>query len=152
MYIQRVLLGICLASAALLAATPAPVIAAVLNNASGAAAIESGSWVSIYGSGLSAVTDSWQTSEFNGNNLPTTLDGVSVQIDGKPAAIYYVSPGQLNVQAPTDTATGTVQVQVANSAGTATGTATLETYSPAFFTFQKPVTQKPVTDETSRNP
>jgi uncharacterized protein (TIGR03437 family) len=144
MYPQRILLGIYLVSTAgfvgagapTLAAAAGPVITGVSNNASGASAIESGSWVSIYGSGLSATTGSWQTSDFNGNNLPTTLDNVSVQIDGKPAAIYYVSAGQLNVQAPTDAATGTVQVQVTNAAGTATGTATLEAYSPAFFTFQ----------------
>ena len=113
-----------------------PVITGISNSASGAPAIESGSWVSIYGSGLSATTRSWQASDFSGNSLPTTLDNVSVQIDGKKAAIAYVSPGQLNVQAPTDTATGPVQVQVNNSAGTATGTATLQDYSPAFFTFQ----------------
>jgi uncharacterized protein (TIGR03437 family) len=113
-----------------------PTITGVSNNASGAPAIESGSWVSIYGTGLAATTRSWQASDFIGNGLPTTLDGVSVQIDGKKAAISYVSPGQLNVQAPTDTVTGPVQVQVNNSLGTATGTATLQNYSPAFFTFQ----------------
>jgi uncharacterized protein (TIGR03437 family) len=113
-----------------------PVITGVSNNASGAPAIESGSWVSIYGSGLSATTRSWQASDFSGNSLPTMLDNVSVQINGKKAAIAYVSSGQLNVQAPTDTTTGPVQVQVNNSAGTATGTATLQNYSPAFFTFQ----------------
>jgi uncharacterized protein (TIGR03437 family) len=114
----------------------APTITGISNNASGAPAIESGSWVSIYGTGLAATTRPWQASDFSGNNLPTTLDGVSVLIDGKKAAISYVSPGQLNVQAPTDTASGPVQVQVNNSYGTATGTATLQNYSPAFFTFQ----------------
>ncbi len=112
-------------------------ITGISNNASGAAAIESGSWVSIYGTGLSATTRSWQASDFSGNILPTTLDNVSVQIDGKKAAISYVSPGQLNVQAPTDTATGPVQVQVTNlPPRPATGTVTLQNYSPAFFTFQ----------------
>ena len=118
--------------------TPAggPVITSVSNNASGAPAIESGSWVSIYGTGLSATTRSWQASDFSGNNLPTMIDGVSVQIDGKKAAISYVSPGLLNVQAPTDTTIGPVPVEVSNSSGAATGTATLQGYSPAFFTFQ----------------
>ena len=90
---------------------------------------------SIYGTGLAATTRSWQASDFSGNILPTMLDGVSVLIDGMKAAISYVSPGQLNVQAPTDPATGPVKVQVINSAGTATGTAMLQNYSPAFFTF-----------------
>jgi uncharacterized protein (TIGR03437 family) len=114
----------------------APVITGVSNNASGAPAIESGSWVSIYGSGLSVTTRTWQASDFSGTNLPTMLDGVSVTINGKSAAIYYISPGMLNVQAPTDTAIGTVAVQVTNSTGSATGSATLQAYSPAFFSVQ----------------
>jgi uncharacterized protein (TIGR03437 family) len=30
--------------------------------------------------------------------LPTSLGGVTVNINGTPAPIYFVSPGQLNVQ------------------------------------------------------
>jgi uncharacterized protein (TIGR03437 family) len=117
-------------------APPQPTITGVSNNASGAPGIQSGSWVSIYGTNLSATTRLWQSSDFSGTALPTVLDGVSVKINGNSAAIYYVSPGQLNVQAPADTATGPVQVQVTNSNGSATGTATLQTYAPGFFTFQ----------------
>ncbi|MCX6631958.1 MAG: IPT/TIG domain-containing protein, partial [Candidatus Solibacter sp.] len=113
-----------------------PRITGISNGASGAPAIASGSWVSIYGTGLSATTRPWQASDFSGTNLPTTLENVSVQINGKRAAIAYVSPGQLNVQAPTETATGPVQVQVTNVSGTATGTATLQNYAPGFFTIQ----------------
>ena len=72
-----------------------PVITGVSNNASGAAGVESGSWVSIYGGGLSATTRMWNASDFTGNNLPLALDGVSVKINGKSAAVYYVSPVQL---------------------------------------------------------
>jgi uncharacterized protein (TIGR03437 family) len=114
----------------------APVITGVSNNASGAAAIESGSWVSIYGTNLSATTRSWQASDFSGTTLPTTLNGVSVLINGKKAAVAYISSGLVNVQAPTDTATGVVPVQVTNANGTATGTATLANYAPGFFTLQ----------------
>jgi len=113
-----------------------PVITGVLNNASGTPVIESGSWVSIYGSGLSTTTGSWQSSDISGTTLPTTLDNVSVLIDGKKAAIAYVSPGQLNVQAPTDSATGMVPVQVSGPNGTASATANLQNYSPAFFPVQ----------------
>ena len=64
MGIQEILLGICLVSIAGHAAAPSPsdsptlpagggpVITGISNNASGAPAIESGSWVSIYGTGL----------------------------------------------------------------------------------------------------
>ena len=121
-------------------------ISGVSNNASGAPAITSGSWVSIYGTNLSATTRGWQTSDFSGNTLPTKLDGVSVTIDGRSAAVYYVSPGQLNVQAPGDSAIGAVQVVVANSWGSATATATLAQYSPGFFSLGKYVAAVHATD------
>jgi uncharacterized protein (TIGR03437 family) len=113
-----------------------PVITAVSNGGSGSANVESGSWVSIYGTGLSTTTRAWKTSDFSGTALPTTLDGVSVLIDGKSAAIAFVSPNQLNVQAPADTATGSVAVQVTNANGTAASKVTLQNYAPAFFVIQ----------------
>jgi uncharacterized protein (TIGR03437 family) len=119
------------------AAPASPVtITGVSNNASGATGIESGSWVSIYGTNLSATSRAWQTGDFSGNTLPTKLDGVSVTINGKSAAVYYISPGQLNVQAPSDSATGPVPVVVTNALGTATATATLAAYAPGFFAIQ----------------
>lgn len=117
------------------AGAPSAAISGISNGASGQPAIAGGSWVSIYGSNLSATTRSWQNSDFVGNSLPFALDGVSVTINGKAAAIYYISRGQLNVQAPSDSSTGTVQVQVSSSLGSATGAATLQQYAPGFFPF-----------------
>ena len=115
---------------------PAVTISGVSNNASGTPGIASGSWVSIYGTNLSATTRTWQSADFIGNKLPIVLDGVSVTIDGRNAAVYYVSPGQLNVQAPSDPTTGPVPVVVTNALGSATATATLMPYSPGFFPLQ----------------
>jgi uncharacterized protein (TIGR03437 family) len=42
------------------------------------------------------------------------IDNVSVSVNGKPAAVDFVSPGQVNVQAPADSATGPVNVTVTN--------------------------------------
>jgi len=117
------------------AAAPGVTIAGVSNAASGTLMVESGSWVSIYGVNLSATTRLWQPSDFVGNNLPLQLDGVSVRIDGKAAAICGISPGQINVQVPADTATGAVPVTVTNSIGTATGTVTLAAYAPGLFIY-----------------
>jgi uncharacterized protein (TIGR03437 family) len=108
-------------------------ISGVSNNASGAAGLESGSWVSIYGTNLSATTRAWQSSDFVGDNLPTALAGVSVTIDGKSAAVSYVSPGQLNVQAPSDATTGSVPVLVTNAYGSASSVGSLQQYAPGFF-------------------
>jgi len=107
----------------------------VENDASYAPGIESGSWVSIIGTGLAPDTRIWQASDFVGlgSGLPMSLDGVSVTINGRSAAVYYISQTQINVQAPTDSALGTVSVAVTNSSVTATGSTTLQTYAPAFF-------------------
>ena len=69
-------------------------------------------------------------SEILGGKLPTPLDGVSVTIDNRLAAVSYISPLQLNVQVPDDTATGPVPVAVTTPQGTATTTTTMQTGWP----------------------
>jgi len=88
--------------------------------------IQPGSWASIYGTNLAAGTAVW------GGDFPTSLGGTTVTINGKPAYLSFVSPGQINLQAPDDTATGSVSVVVTTAAGSATSTVALMPYSPAF--------------------
>jgi uncharacterized protein (TIGR03437 family) len=59
----------------------------------------------------------WQGSDFNGPNAPTSLAGTSVTVNGKPAFIYFVCDGQININTPDDPATGPVAVQVRTAAG-----------------------------------
>jgi uncharacterized protein (TIGR03437 family) len=118
-----------------------PAIAAngVVNAANLTSAMAPGTWVSIFGSSLSATTRPWASADFVGGKLPAQLDGVSVTIDGKSAAVAYVSPTQINVLAPDDANTGLVTVQVTAPAGTSTPTLALEqTVAPAFFQFRAP--------------
>jgi uncharacterized protein (TIGR03437 family) len=111
---------------------PAPVISAVENGASFLAGGVTNSWVTIKGTNVSPVTDNWDNSVVNGV-LPISLDGVGVSIGGKPAYIYYIAPGQLNVLAP-DIGPGPVSVTVTTPSGTSAGvTATIALYGPAFF-------------------
>jgi uncharacterized protein (TIGR03437 family) len=57
-----------------------------------------------------------------------------VTLDGKPAYVGYISPTQINVLAPADSAQGPVSVQVSNNGLTsAASTAQLQTAAPAFF-------------------
>jgi len=91
-----------------------------------ATTIEPGSWVSIYGTGLASATTVWT------GNFPTLLGNTSVTIDSKPAYLWFVSPTQINLQAPDDTATGTVNVVVTTEAGSTTSTVTLGQYAPSF--------------------
>ena len=108
----------------------APRITGVVNGASFQAGIEAGSWVTIQGSGLANTFPgrTWRDEEVVDGKLPTALDGVSVTINGKAAFVYYISPGQINVQAPSDNAVGAVSVVVTNN-GVSSAAA------PAFFTY-----------------
>ena len=93
-----------------------------------------GAWLTLFGEGLSATTRKWQASDFVDNRLPESLDGVSVRIDNKPAAISYISPEQLNVLAPEDTAAGNVQATVTNAGGASDPvTVAVESMLPGFF-------------------
>jgi len=65
-------------------------------------------------------------------DFPTSLGGTSVTINGKSASLSYVSPTQINLQAPNDTATGPVPVIVTTTGGTATDTVTLAQFAPSF--------------------
>jgi uncharacterized protein (TIGR03437 family) len=108
-----------------------PAIASVLNGASFQPGIAAGSWVAVKGSNLANTV-----AQAASGNLPTALDGVSVTIDGKPAFVEYISPRQINVQAPSDSAVGTVNVLVNNNgAVSAPAPAQLAAAAPAFFMY-----------------
>jgi uncharacterized protein (TIGR03437 family) len=130
-----------------------PSIAAngVVNGASFQSGIAADSWVTILGTNLAPTTDNWGNSVINGT-LPTTLDGVSVTMDGNPAYISYISPGQLNVLAP-GLSPGPVTVTVTTPNGAvsvSTVTASLYgLYAPAFFLW--PANQ-PVATRTDFSP
>jgi uncharacterized protein (TIGR03437 family) len=117
--------------------TPAPILPTiasngVVNGASFQAPIVPGSWVTIAGTNFAGVTGTWENAIVDGK-LPTELDGVQVRIGGKAAFIYYVSPTQINVQAP-DVAAGSVPVTVTDGNGnTTSATVTVVQQSPAFF-------------------
>jgi len=89
-------------------------------------------YVTLYGSNLATTSRAWAPSDFMGSNAPTVLDGVSVTVNNKPAFIEYVSPGQININTPEDTATGVVNIQVKNAVGMSNvGTATRNRLSPS---------------------
>jgi trimeric autotransporter adhesin len=89
--------------------------------------IQPGEWVSIYGANMSSGIATWT------GNFTTSLGGTSVTIDGKAAYLSFVSPGQINLQAPDDSATGSVPVVVTSGGGSATSSITLASFAPTFF-------------------
>ncbi len=91
------------------------------------ATVQPGEWVTMYGSNLATATAVWT------GNFPITLGGTSVKIDGQAAYLSYVSPGQINLQVPNDSTTGSVSVDVTTANGTGSSTVTLAEFGPAFF-------------------
>lgn len=116
-------------------AQPAGTITAVANAGSFQSGVASATWIAILGSNLSTTTYTWQDSDFVNGMLPTSLQGVSVSIDGQPAFVQYISPSQINVLAPDDAPTGPVQVQV-TAAQQASNSLTVQksAFLPALFT------------------
>jgi uncharacterized protein (TIGR03437 family) len=112
----------------------APSATSVANAAGGVTGIASNAFISIYGADLAPITRTWTASDFSGTSLPTSLDGVSVMVNSKPAFVSYISPKQIDVLTPVDTTTGPVPVVVTdNGLVSASFTATMNAYSPAFF-------------------
>ena len=110
----------------------------VVNSANLQPGVSPGTWITILGDRLSTSTRSWAQSDFNGNLLPRSLDGVKVTFNGEPGYVSYVSPGQINVLAPKDLPSGTVSVQVTNSAGSSNVVSTTSLpLAPAFFAYSQ---------------
>lgn len=103
-----------------LCSSTTPVISNVISAGSYGALADfaSGSWIEIYGSNIASDTWQWGGIDFNGANAPTTLAGVSVSINDKPAYVYYFNTGQIDVQAPADTSTGPAKITVSSCGNT----------------------------------
>lgn len=114
--------------------TPAVQLTSVVNGASFQPGIASGTWISIFGANLAPSAAAWSGSDFINGRLPTSLNGVSVLIDGRAAYIAYVSPGQINALVPDDPAAGPVPVQAMTASGASnTLSVDKEAVAPAFF-------------------
>jgi uncharacterized protein (TIGR03437 family) len=102
--------------------------------------IAQNSWVSVYGVNLAPASVgglTWSSApSFASGQMPTSLGGVSVTVNAKPAYIYFVSPTQVNVLTPLDSTTGPVAVVANNgSAVTAAFIANLQAAAPGFLRF-----------------
>jgi uncharacterized protein (TIGR03437 family) len=84
----------------------------------GFSSLAPGTWVEIKGTNLAASTRSWLASDFSGNNAPTSLDNVQVNVGSQGAFLAYISPGQVNVQLPSNIASGDVQLTVTSAGKT----------------------------------
>ena len=87
------------------------------------------SWAVAFGSGI-ALSTAIATPLSNGQ-WPTTLAGTTVQVNGQPAELYYVSSSQVNFLVPDITQFGSATVVIANTGSGATGTSTVNIQNSA---------------------
>ena len=123
-----------------------PVVSAVVDGATlePARAIAGSAWVTIFGSNLAPKTREWTPADFVNDRAPTSLEGVAVRINRKPAFISFLMRGsdfglnydQINVLAPADDTLGSVPVEVVTPAGTSPPLMVAKSaLAPAFFPF-----------------
>jgi uncharacterized protein (TIGR03437 family) len=113
------LFAICLFTAASLPAQNLRIVnAASLTSGS----VTPGAIVTIFGTGLAASP----AAASDVQHPPLTLGGVTVSIGGTPAALFYVSPTQINLVVGAATPAGTQTVAVTRTGSTQTGSLTID--------------------------
>ena len=104
--------------------------AAVTDAAGYSLSIAPDSIAAVFGTALATRTVGLSTP-----TLPTTLDGTTVYVNGIPAPLFFVSPGQINFQIPERLTPGPATVAIRNqSGGVAVARLTLANVSPGIFT------------------
>jgi uncharacterized protein (TIGR03437 family) len=107
----------------------------VVNAANSAPAgnpISPGEFVTLYGTGLA------KSNQTAAPPYPSSLNGVSVLINNKPAPLYFVSPGQLNVLVPFATTGPSATIVVQNgSVNSNTVTVPVAATSPGVYTLDQ---------------
>jgi len=126
-------------------AAPTRTITDIVNSGTYISSFTPGMYVTIFGKNLASGARAWAQSDFRGNTLPTSLDGISVLADGKPAYVEYISSGQINIILPESITlpSSTSEVKYSRIAITVkspgqpdlTGWASVFPAAPAFFTW-----------------
>lgn len=97
-------------------ANPNVAASAITNAAQAAGGIAPNTFITIKGTNLAATKRSIGAEDIANGLIPTSVDGVTVTINGQPAFIAYISPVQINlvtaVELPTS---GSVTVAVSNN-------------------------------------
>jgi uncharacterized protein (TIGR03437 family) len=108
----------------------------VVNGANFQREIAPNTWITIFGRLLSGASRPWGPEDFSASHLPTSVEDVSVTINGKPAYVYYVSPGQVNVLTPADLFVGPAVIELSRGAlKSAPVTAQAQATAPGLFMF-----------------
>jgi uncharacterized protein (TIGR03118 family) len=99
------------------------------------AGVAPNTFITIKGTNLAATKRSLVAADIANSLLPTSVDGVTVMVNGQPAFITYISPVQINLVTAAELPTsGSVSVVVSNNSLTsATLSVTTQIVAPALF-------------------
>jgi uncharacterized protein (TIGR03437 family) len=103
-------------------------ISAAQNAASFKPVFAPGMLMSLYGTHLSITTKAADSAP-----LPTSLEGVIVTVNGVAAPLWYVSPGQINLQIPYETPLGPALVALNNNGRVTSYTVQVSPTAPGIF-------------------
>ncbi len=114
-----------------------PVITAVSDNLVDGGPVVPGGWFYVKGTDLADVTRIWGAGDFSDSTtLPTDLNGVEVWVNGAPVPVYFISPGQVNAQAPANVS-GAMTVQIFRlGLGSNVLTASVAQVQPSLYFYQ----------------
>lgn len=111
--------------------------AVVVSAASFTAPVAADSIAAAFGAQLSTGTETATDMDpaQPGIQLPTTLAGTTITVNGRPAPLFFVSPGQVNFLIPPQTELGAASVAIRNSLGIESrATVEIVRISPQLFT------------------
>ncbi len=113
------------------ASSTAPVLnpAGIVNNATYTAGAAPGMILSVFGSRLSNGAQAAASVP-----LPLTMQGTTATVNGRPAPLYYVSPGQINMQIPYETAPGTATLAITVAGQSASQQFQVSSTAPGIYT------------------
>ena len=114
------------------AAAPEIYLGGTDNDANYVAPVAAGSVAAVFGNNLSP----GETNSAGYTVLPTSLGQTSLYLGGQAAPLFYVSPGQVNVQIPWELAGQTEATVAATSAGAPSNSRTvpIAAFAPGLFT------------------
>ncbi|HYO81271.1 MAG TPA: choice-of-anchor V domain-containing protein, partial [Bryobacteraceae bacterium] len=121
--------------------TARPVLQSVTNAASNTRELSWNSLVTVWGRDFTLGTKRTASRADMRPGYPLELGCVAVEVAGRRVPITYVGQDQINIQIPTVSATGSVPVRVIlnpdrpNQLVSEVGNINLQSYAPAFFTF-----------------
>lgn len=122
-------------SRGLLTTDSPPAISTVVGAATYLPKASPGAYCSIMGSGFTDQAASDWSSSISGPELPTTVGGISVVVNGHNAYVEYVSATQVNFLLPANAAVGIANVDLITPIGVMSTTLEIDAVAPGLFCY-----------------